>query len=83
MIREVTTADLPEEDIAQLTACLLQWKRDGQNNPMIPCDADVDGDGLADAFALNGFGKLVFVSGVALGDTVYKADGSGLEGGQS
>lgn len=78
-IRAVTDEDLPREDQAQLLACLVQWKADGQKNPLIPCDVDVDGDGIVDAYGLGPFGDLVYVTGATVKDTVYEADGSGLE----
>ncbi|QWY84467.1 hypothetical protein SEA_QUADZERO_22 [Microbacterium phage QuadZero] len=81
-IRAVTEQDVPIEDQVQLLACLKQWKAEGQVNPMIPCDIDADGDGTTDAFGLGPFGDLVFVTQVPVKNTVYEADGSGLEGGQ-
>lgn len=78
-IRAVTEEDVPVEDQAQLLACLRQWKAEGQTNPLIPCDVDVDGDGTAEAYGLGPFGDLVYVTGITLGDTVYEADGSGEE----
>jgi len=78
-IRAVTDEDLPREDQAQLKAALLQWKSAGQANPVIPADVDVDGDGTVDGYGLGPFGDLVYVVGVPIKDTVYEADGSGME----
>lgn len=79
-IRAVTEEDLPAADQAQLKACLLQWKASGQQNPIIPTDVDVDGDGIVDGYGLGPFGDLVYVTGAQLKDTTYEADGSGIEG---
>ncbi|QWY83815.1 hypothetical protein SEA_PERMAG_27 [Microbacterium phage PermaG] len=78
-IRAVTEADLPEADREQLLLCLKRWKAEGQTNPMIPCDIDVDGDGTTDAYALGPFGDLVYVRGALIGDTVYESTGDGFE----
>lgn len=78
-IRAVTDEDLSREDQVQLLACLKQWQAEGQDNPIIPCDVDVDGDGTADGYGLSTFGELVYVSGVKLGHTVYESDGTGFE----
>lgn len=77
-IRAVTDADLSRADQAQLKASLVRWKIDGQDNPLIPCDVDVDGDGTADAYGLVN-DVLVYITGVTIGTTVYEADGSGVE----
>jgi len=79
-IRAVTEADVPLVDQATLVACLRAWQEEGQANPLIPCDVDVDGDGTADAFGLSPLGQLVYVTGANLKHTVYEADGTGVEG---
>lgn len=66
---------LPQEDRDFLTQHLRQLKSDGNPNPLIPNDLDLDGDGIADAFGLDENNDLVFVSGVSLVDTVYQSDG--------
>lgn len=81
-IRAVTEEDLPLVDQVQLLASLRQWEVDGHTNPLIPIDVDIDGDGQPDAFGLGPGGELVYVTGTRLEETVFKSDGSGLEGGQ-
>lgn len=71
--------DLPDADRAQLVACLTLWRTEGQANPVIPCDVDVDGDGIVDGYGLGPSGELVYVSGVAIADTVFEATGGGVE----
>lgn len=81
-IRLVTDADLPRADQGNLIAALKQWQADGEDNPLIPTDVDVDGDGTADAYGLDAFGRLVYVSGANLADTVHQATGGDPETGQ-
>lgn len=78
VIRLVTDADLPRADQLNLIEALKAWSPD-VSDPLIPVDADVDGDGKTDAYGLDSFGRLVFVSGADLTDTVFAADGSGFE----
>lgn len=78
-IRAVTEEDLPLADQRQLVLALKRWQSEGQANPLIPCDADVDGDGTADAYGLGPFGDLVYIKGVPLGDTVFESTGGGIE----
>ncbi|QGZ16729.1 hypothetical protein PBI_DEWDROP_82 [Microbacterium phage Dewdrop] len=70
---------LPEEDREGLLKALLQWRAEGNPNPLIPADHDVDGDGTADAFGLNAFGQLTVYFGVKLSETVTESDGGGVE----
>lgn len=70
---------IPAEDQAQIRRSLLEWRASGETNPMIPLDGDVDGDGVADAFALDTFGNLVIVPAVAIVDTVSLSTGGGIE----
>jgi hypothetical protein len=76
-IRRVTHQDVPLEDQAQLLISLRQWRDEGNPNPLIPTDVDVDGDGVVDAFGLDDAGQLVYVSGASLADTVMTADQAG------
>lgn len=81
VIRPVTAKDLPEEDRRQITLALKRWQSEGQSNPLIPCDVDVDGDGQADAYGLDAFGTLVYVTEVPLRLTTYESTG-GFETGE-
>lgn len=58
-----------------MTAALKKWKDDGVENPTIPSDVDLDGDGVVDAFGLDENDQLIFISGIKLTDTVYRSDG--------
>lgn len=71
--------DLPQADYAELRAALLGWRDAGQANPLIPLDYDVDGDGTTDAYGLDDLGRLVYVSGADLDETVAEATGNGTE----
>jgi len=71
----MTLDDLPEEDRAQLKEALTTWQAAGEENPMIPLDVDLDGDGVADAVGLDENGELVVLSGVDLEETVYVSEG--------
>lgn len=73
---------LPEEDRQEIRAALLTWKKDGVARPLIPLDHDVNGDGVADAFGLDENDELIIVTDANLKDTVSRADGSGIEGGE-
>lgn len=66
---------LDPADREELVRALAQWKAEGVENPTIPLDYDADGDGIVDAFGLDGDGNLVLVSGVALADTVAESTG--------
>ncbi|UDG78655.1 lysin A [Microbacterium phage Neptune] len=70
---------LEPEDREIITSALRDWAKDGVERPLIPMDVDVDGDGIVDAWGLDAFGNLIVVSGIDLKDTVYVADGSGIE----
>lgn len=81
VIRPVRDDEVSAEDRAQLVECLKTWQKEGTQNPMIPVDYDVDGDGSVDAFGLGPFGELVYVSGATVRDTVYVSTGGGEETG--
>ncbi|AWY05394.1 hypothetical protein SEA_FIREMAN_43 [Microbacterium phage Fireman] len=70
---------IPLADQAQIKQSLLDWRDAGEPHPMIPLDGDVDGDGIADAFALDAFGNLVIVPAVPITDTVSLSTGTGVE----
>lgn len=78
-IRAVTDDDLPRDDQLALVAALRVWQGEGNENPMIPCDMDADGDGSTDAYGLGALGELVYVTGASLGDTVFEATGDSEE----
>jgi len=79
IIREVTEQDLPAADREELRTALSRWADEGVAEPMIPFNEDIDGDGTTDVFMLDGFGRLVFASGVRIHDTVSVSDGTGIE----
>ena len=75
---DLTTTD---EDAAAIKAILLQWKSEGNPNPLLPADVDIDGDGIVDSFGLNENNNVIVVSGTKLEDTVYVAEGEQSEDG--
>ena len=74
---DLTTTD---EDAAAIKAILLQWKSEGNPNPLLPADVDIDGDGIVDSFGLDE-NNVIVVSGTKLEDTVYVAEGEQSEDG--
>src|SRR5690606_16017995 len=64
----VTMADLTttDEDAAAIKAILLQWKSEGNPNPLLPADVDIDGDGIVDSFGLDENDNVIVVSGTKL-----------------
>ena len=75
---DLTTTD---EDAAAIKAILLQWKSEGNPNPLLPADVDIDGDGIVDSFGLDENDNVIVVSGTKLEDTVYVAEGEKSEDG--
>jgi hypothetical protein len=70
---------IPLADRAVIRQALLDWQVDGVANPLLPLDGDVDGDGVADAFALDPFGNLIIVPAVPITETVSQSVGGGVE----
>lgn len=70
-------ADLTLTDLDRqvLRSALLAERADGVTNPLIPMDVDVTGDGVVDAWGLDGNDELVVVEGVALAGTTYVSEG--------
>lgn len=75
---DLTTTD---EDAAAIKAILLQWKSEGNPNPLLPADVDINGDGIVDSFGLDENNNVIVVSGTKLEDTVYVAEGEQSEDG--
>ena len=75
---DLTTTD---EDAAAIKAILLQWKSEGNPNPLLPADVDIDGDGIVDSFGLDENNNVIVMSGTKLEDTVYVAEGEQYEDG--
>lgn len=75
---DLTTTD---EDAAAIKVILLQWKSEGNPNPLLPADVDIDGDGIVDSFGLDENNNVIVVSGTKLEDTVYVAEGEQSEDG--
>jgi len=71
---------IPEEDRVALKAALQTHIDAGEENPMIPLDVDLDGDGKADAIGLDENGELTVFSGVDLEETVYVSEGDDITG---
>ena len=75
---DLTTTD---EDAAAIKAILIQWKSEGNPNPLLPADVDIDGDGIVDSFGLDENNNVIVVSDTKLEDTVYVAEGEQSEDG--
>lgn len=65
---------LPAEDLEQIGKSLRAFREAGNPHPVIPFNVDLDGDGVTDGFGLDDNGDVVFVSGVDIVSTVYRAD---------
>lgn len=70
--------NLTEEDAREVQAILLAWRADGVENPLLPADVDVDGDGVVDAYGLDDNDNIIIVSGASLDATVFHSDGDGV-----
>ena len=70
--------ELSVEDAEAIKGILIAWKDDGVENPLLPMDVDVDGDGIVDSWGLDGDGNVVVVSGTHLDDTVYVSEGDDI-----
>jgi hypothetical protein len=77
--KEAVLALLTPTDREALTSVLKGYEADGVKDPKIPLDYDVDGDGKADAWALDAFGQLTLVTVDSVEETVYVSDGTGVE----
>ena len=62
-------------DLVTIKMILEGYKSEGIENPLLPMNVDIDGDGIADAYGLDDNGEVCIVSGVDLKDTVYVSDG--------
>lgn len=67
-----------EEDVTTIRDILLQWKAEGVENPLLPADVDIDGDGIVDSFGLDENDNVIIVSGAKLEDTVYVSEGDDI-----
>ena len=70
---------LRAEDLEAIKSILEHYKADGVENPLLPTDVDMDGDGIADAYGLDSEGNVILVPGVPLTETVYKSTGEESE----
>jgi len=70
--------ELSVEDAEAIKGILIAWQDDGVENPLLPMDVDVDGDGIVDSWGLDGDGNVVVVSGTHLDDTVYVSEGDDI-----
>ena len=72
------TAELSTEDREAIQGILTTWRDEGVENPLLPMDVDVDGDGIVDSWGLDAAGNVVVVSGASLEDTVYVSEGDDI-----
>lgn len=70
--------NLTPEDEAEIRDILLNWRAAGVENPVLPADVDIDGDGVEDGYGLDENDQVIIVSGVPLDETVFRSDGDGL-----
>ncbi|WQY99833.1 hypothetical protein [Microbacterium phage MO526] len=74
------TTELSTADREAIKSILTAWRDEGVENPLLPMDVDVDGDGIADSWGLDAFGNVVVVSGARLSETVYRSEGDDIGG---
>ena len=67
--------NLKREDYSAIRDVLLQWKSEGVENPLLPSDVDINGDGIVDSYGLDDQDRVIMVAGVALESTVYVSEG--------
>jgi hypothetical protein len=67
------------EDLEVIKSILIQYKQEGNTNPLLPMEVDVNGDGIVDSFGLDADENVVVVPGVKLEDTVYESTGGTTE----
>lgn len=70
--------ELPEEDRALIKQILVGYRKDGNENPLLPLNVDLDGDGITDAWGLDDNDDVVLVPGRPLAQTVYVSDGNDI-----
>lgn len=75
-----TIPNLAAEDKAEIKTILRSYQYAGVENPLLPTDVDLDGDGTADSFGLDDEGNVILVPGVRLESTVYLSDGDDIKG---
>lgn len=63
------------EDLEVIKSILIQYKQEGNPNPLLPMDVDVNGDGIVDSFGLDADDNVIVVPGVKLEETVYESTG--------
>lgn len=69
---------LTPEDEVEIRNILLNWRADGVENPVLPADVDIDGDGIVDGYGLSENDEVILVSGKPIEDTVFRSDGDGF-----
>lgn len=67
-----------QEDVSVIRDILLREKSEGNPNPLLPADVDLDGDGTADSFGLDVNDQVIVVPGVRLENTLYESEGDDL-----
>lgn len=68
---EENRPQLDKEDHDFIKSLLLAQREKGNENPLLPMDVDVDGDGVADSYGLDESGEVIVVRGTKLEDTLF------------
>lgn len=66
---------LDDDDRVVIRDALLAMRKAGVDNPIIPADVDINGDGLTDGFGLDEHDEVVPVLSVSISDTCYVSEG--------
>lgn len=70
---------LTPEDEQQIRESLIAWRdEDNVENPLLPMDVDVNGDGIVDSWGLDENDNVIVVHGTHLEETVFRSDGDSI-----
>jgi len=69
---------MTDEDREVIRGILLAHRAAGAENPLLPADVDVDGDGIVDSFGLDADDNVIVVPGRSIEDTVYVSEGDDI-----
>ncbi|QNL30254.1 hypothetical protein SEA_CLEARASMUD_44 [Microbacterium phage ClearAsMud] len=72
------TTELSTEDRDAIKSILTGYREDGIENPLLPMDVDVTGDGICDSWGLDADGNVIVVPGAHLDDTVFVSEGDDI-----
>lgn len=69
---------LSREDHDAIKGILLAERANGNANPLLPMDVDINGDGIVDSFGLDAEGNVTVVLATGLDQTLYVSEGDDI-----